>query len=182
MTHASRRNTASVEIQGQEVLSLQDALRCSTHLSIRWPHRKIFRPTRDFLQTHLQEPDFFLGSRVTRFWIDSSCLIKTPMWNFYGEIYKEKWYQKGLLIALLEESRQEYLQVSLQADSALTYHHEQKASGTLKIKMTTRKGCWAISPNSRASHPLQADVLFSWSVIVGTLAALQLMDNYSTTS
>ncbi len=26
------------------------------------------------------------------------------------------------------------------------------------------------------------DVSFSWSVIVGTLAALQLMDNYSTTS
>jgi hypothetical protein len=26
------------------------------------------------------------------------------------------------------------------------------------------------------------DGLFSWSVIVGTLAALQLMDNYSTTS
>ncbi len=29
-----------------------------------------------------------------------------------------------------------------------------KASGTLKIKMTARKGHWAISPNSRASHPL----------------------------
>ncbi len=29
-----------------------------------------------------------------------------------------------------------------------------KTSGTLKIKMTARKGCWAISPNSRASLPL----------------------------
>ncbi len=30
-----------------------------------------------------------------------------------------------------------------------------KASGTLKIKMTTRKGHWAISPKSHASHPLR---------------------------
>ncbi len=59
-THASRRNSASVEIQGQEVLSLQDTLRCSTHLSIRWRHCKILRPTRDFLQMHLQEPECFL--------------------------------------------------------------------------------------------------------------------------
>ncbi len=49
-----------MEIQGQEVLSLQDALRCSTPLSIRWHHRKILRPTRNFLQTHLQESDIFL--------------------------------------------------------------------------------------------------------------------------
>jgi hypothetical protein len=35
----------------------------------------------------------------------------------------------------------------------------------------------------KASHLFTAlGVLFSWSVIVGTLAALQLMDNYSTTS
>ncbi len=49
-----------MEIQGQEVLSLRDTLRCSTHLSIRWCHRKILRPTHDFLQIHLQEPVFFL--------------------------------------------------------------------------------------------------------------------------
>ncbi len=49
-----------MEIQGQEVLSLWDALCRSTHLSIRWHHHKILRPTRDFQQTHLQEPEFFL--------------------------------------------------------------------------------------------------------------------------
>ncbi len=27
-------------------------------------------------------------------------------------------------------------------------------SGTLKIKMAARKGCWGISPDSRTSHPL----------------------------
>ncbi len=42
------------------MLSLWDTPRCSTHLSIRWCHRKILRPTRDFLQTHLQEPEVFL--------------------------------------------------------------------------------------------------------------------------
>jgi hypothetical protein len=91
------------------VLSLWDALRCSTHQSIRWRHRKILRPTHDFLQTHLQEPEYFFGSRVMRFVRDPSCHIKTPTWNFYKEIYKQKWYQNGLLIALPEESREEYL-------------------------------------------------------------------------
>jgi hypothetical protein len=49
-----------MENQGQEVLSLRDALRCSTHLSIRWHHCKILRPTCDFLQMHLKEPEFLL--------------------------------------------------------------------------------------------------------------------------
>ncbi len=48
------------------------------------------------------------------------------MWNLYKEVYEWKLYQKGLIIALLEESHTEYLQVSLQADSALMCHHEQK--------------------------------------------------------
>ncbi len=91
------------------MLSLQDALRRSTHPSIRWRDCKILCPTRDFLQTHLQEPEYFFGSRVTRFARDPSCHIKTPTWNFYKEIYKQRWTQNGLLIALPEESCEEYL-------------------------------------------------------------------------
>ncbi len=49
-----------MEIQGQEVLSLQVALRHSTHLSIGWHHHEILRPKRDFLQMQLQEPECFL--------------------------------------------------------------------------------------------------------------------------
>ncbi len=67
-----------MEIQGQEVLSLQDVLRCSTHLSIKWCHRKILHPTHDFLQTHLQEPVFF--------WFTSGAFLKRPVssfWDFY---------------------------------------------------------------------------------------------------
>ncbi len=41
-------------------MSLWVALCCSTHLSIRWCHRKVLCPTRNFLQMHLQEPVFFL--------------------------------------------------------------------------------------------------------------------------
>jgi hypothetical protein len=41
---------------------------------------------------------------------------------------------------LLEESWEEYLQASLQADFTLTCHHEKRASVTLKNKKTTRKG------------------------------------------
>ncbi len=143
-----------IKMNRQEVLSLQDALRCSTHLSIRWRHLKILCPKRDFLQTHLQELEFFFGSQVTRFWRDSSRHFETPMRNLYQEVYKRMWYRKGLLIALLEESCKEYLQISLQADSALMRRHEQNTSGILKIKMTARKGHWAISPDSCASHPM----------------------------
>ncbi len=63
-----------MEIQGQESLSLRDALRHSTHLSIRWRHHKILRPTHDFLQAHLQEPDFF--------WFTSNKFLKRPALSF----------------------------------------------------------------------------------------------------
>ncbi len=128
------------------MLSLWDTLRRSTNLSNRWRHCKILRPTCKFLQTHLQEPDFFFGSWVTCFWRITSRQFETPTWNFYKEIYKRKWYWKGLLIPLLEESREEYLQASLQADSALTLHHKKRASGTLKNKKTARKGMLSDQP------------------------------------
>ncbi len=145
VTHASRRKSASLEIQGQEVLSLQDALRCSTHLSIRCHHHKILRPTRNFLlhKWRVSEETRLVISRFL-------CEI------FYKRVYEQKWYQKGLLIALLEESWKEYLQTSMQADSALMHCHEHNASGTPKIKMTARKGRWAISPDSGAPHPLHS--------------------------
>ncbi len=54
---------------------------------------------------------------------DPSCHIETPMWNLNKEIYKRKWYWKGLLI-VLEEVREEYLQASHQGFSTLTWHHE----------------------------------------------------------
>ncbi len=52
---------------------------------------------------------FVFGSRVTHFVRDPSHHIETPAWNFYEEIYKQRWYQNGLLTAFLEVSRKEYL-------------------------------------------------------------------------
>jgi hypothetical protein len=69
---------------------------------------------------------FFFGSRVSGFWRDPSCHIELLTRIFYKEIYEQKWYWKGLLIPLLEESCKEYLQASQQADSALTYCHEKE--------------------------------------------------------
>ncbi len=72
----------------KEVLSLRDALRCSTHTSTKMTSSRILRPTRDFLQTHLQEPKFF-------FWLTSDAFWKRPLssyqdsyMNFYKEIYE----------------------------------------------------------------------------------------------
>ncbi len=62
----------------------------------------------------------FLGSRVTCFCGEQepSYHIKTLTCISYKEVYEQKWYPKGLLIAL-EEFCNEYLQVSHQGFSAL---------------------------------------------------------------
>jgi hypothetical protein len=90
---------------------------------------------------------------------DPSCHIETPTYILYKEVYKQKWYQKGLLIALLEESHREYLQVSLQAYSTLTHCHEQPEDqndckkGTLSnqpqlkhVTPTALLGSWVVQP------------------------------------
>ncbi len=61
-----------------------------------------------YRRTHKSQNSFF-GSRVTRFVRDPSRHIESPMLNFYDEIYKRRWYQNGLLITFLEESRKKYL-------------------------------------------------------------------------
>jgi hypothetical protein len=63
---------------------------------------------------------FFLGSQVTCFCEKLSHHIKTHTCIFYKEVYEQKHYRKGLLIAL-EEFRNKHLQVSHQGFSALTY-------------------------------------------------------------
>jgi hypothetical protein len=82
------------------------------------------------------------------------------MRTIYQEIYEQKLYQIGLLIALLEESREEYLQVSLQADFALTRHHKKNASVTLKNKKTARKGTLNNQPQFTRVTPTA--LLGSW--------------------
>ncbi len=47
-------------------------------------------------------------------------------------------------------------QASLQADSALTHRQEQKPQEPKRIRWPQEKGCGAISPDSRASHPLHS--------------------------
>jgi hypothetical protein len=48
---------------------------------------------------------------------------------FYEEVYKQKWYQKGILIAL-EEFHNKYLQVSLQGYSTPSWCHEHEPQET----------------------------------------------------
>ncbi len=155
VTHASRRNSASVEFQGQEVLSLWDALHCSTHLNIRWCHCKIICPTHDFLQMHLQEPEPFLVHewRVS----EETHLV---IMRLLPEISTRRSTSKS-------GTGKDYLLHYLRSPAKSTFKHLYKqtplclvvmrksASGTLKNKKTARKGHWAISPDSRASHPLR---------------------------
>jgi hypothetical protein len=103
----------------------------------------------------------FFGSQVMRFVRDPSHHIKTPTWistrrstRFWRS---HAWVPKA----------------SLQADSALTRRQEQKPQNPRRTRWLQEKGRGAISPNSRASHPLQSnavgyysqskyDVLWDW--------------------
>ncbi len=62
------------------MLSLWDALCCSTHLSIRRRHCKILCPPRDFLQMHLQVPDCF--------WFTSDAFLKRHVLSFWDSYMK----------------------------------------------------------------------------------------------
>ncbi len=75
-------------------MSLQDALYCSTQLSIRWHHCKILRPTCNFLQKHLQEPEFF--------WFTSDVFLKRPVLS-YRDSYV-KFLRGGLQAKVVPES------------------------------------------------------------------------------
>ncbi len=109
-------------------------------------------PMSKFLWTHLQEPEIFLGSRVTSFSRDPSRHIETPMWDFYKEIYKQKWYQKGLLI-MLEEVHDEYLQASCQGFSALTRRYEHDPQEPQRSRWLQEWDTdWSAPTHSRHTH------------------------------
>ncbi len=97
MPYVSKRNSASMEIQGLEVLSIRDALRRRTHLSIRWRHRKILCPKRDFLQMHLQERGFF--------WFTSDAFLKRPILSFWDSYMR---FLPGVLQARVVPERTTY--------------------------------------------------------------------------
>jgi hypothetical protein len=64
---------------------------------------EVITRTTPYVQLPMDAPTrtgVFFGSQVTCFWRDPSCQIETPISLFYEEFYKQKWYQKGLLIAL----------------------------------------------------------------------------------
>ncbi len=96
------------------------------------------------------------------FWFTSNKFLKRPVLSFQDSYVK---FLPGGLQAKVVPERTTYCITSgvpqrvpssvSASNSALTRCHEQNASGTLKIKMTARKGRWAINPDSRTSHPLR---------------------------
>jgi hypothetical protein len=60
VTHVSRGTSASVEFQRQEVLSLQDALCCSNHGSIRWRQLKNYTLRANSFGRSYKNQNFFL--------------------------------------------------------------------------------------------------------------------------
>ncbi len=72
-----------MEIQGQEVLSLQDALRCSTHMSIRWRHRKFYAPHATSYRRTYKSQIFF--------WFTSDAFLKRHISSLWDSYVKFLW-------------------------------------------------------------------------------------------
>jgi hypothetical protein len=157
--HASRGNSAS-KLQDLEVLSFQDSLRATHTKEYKMTSSRILRPTCDFLQTHLQEPEIlFFCSRVTRFERDLSHHIKTPTWISMKRSMSKGGTGNGLLIAFLEESRKSTSSVSTgRLCSDLLSGAE--ASGSQKNKMNAKKGTWSNQP--QLMHVTPIALLCSW--------------------
>ena len=148
----SSGNFASMEFQGQEVLSLWDTLRCSTRESIRWHHCKNYAWHVNTFGSTYKNQRFFLVHE----WRVSveTCLI---IWRLLRAFSTRRSTSKS-------GTRKDYL-LLLRSSTTSTFKCLIKIlcsdvaswaqpSGTLKIKMTARKVRWVISPDSRASHPL----------------------------
>ncbi len=187
-----------MEIQeGQEVLSLWDALRRSTHLSIRWRNCEILHPTRDFLQTHLQEPDFFL---VHEWWVSEETHLvisrllreistrrstsksgtgkdyllrylsssakstfkylckQTPLWHIViSKTPQEPWGSRWPLERDVEQSVPTHAHHTHCASRQLGTTADQRCDmpwDWLWDACQMARVRWAISPDSRPSHPL----------------------------
>ncbi len=145
MTHASRGNSASEEFQGQEVLSLQDTLRCSTCESIRWHPCKSSVP---YARIPLDEP-----ARTGFFsWFTSDEFLTWPVSSYQDSYVK---FLRGDLWAKVVPERTTYCawggpqQVPSSILSRILCSDVAswaQPSRTPKIKMAARKGHLAISP------------------------------------
>ncbi len=151
VTLASRGNSAFVEFQGQEVLFLQDALRCSTRESISWHHRK---------KHTLFVTSFRFTYKNQNFsWFTSDVFLWRTV-SSYQDSYVP--FLRGGLQAKVVPERTTYcawrvpqrvpLSVSsrvLRSDVASWAH----TSGTPKIKLTTSKDAeWSSPTHVHHSH------------------------------
>ncbi len=114
----------------------------------------------------------FLGSQVTSFSRDPSCHIETPTWNLYQEVYKQKWYWKGLYLLY-------YLRSPTKSTFKCLFKHtplwhvvmsknprnpedeDDREKGMLSnqpqlmcITPTALLGSWVLQPQSKMWHPL----------------------------
>ncbi len=116
----------------------------------------ILHPMRDFLQTHLQEPEFlFFGHEWCGFAKDPSQRIKTSKWISTRRTTSKGGTGNRLLIAFLQESRMSTSSIST-IKLRFDLLSEQKPQDPRRTRWLQEKGRWAISPNSRASHPLHS--------------------------
>ncbi len=154
VTHASLRNSASVELQGKKCCLYETPYIAAPIWVPRWCHREFYALRATSYRRTYKNQNFV-------FWFTSDAFRKRPVlsyWdsyvNFYEEVYEQRWYQKRTPHCITWGVPQRVPQASLQADSALTRCHKQKPQEPWKIRWPQEKEHWAIRPNPCASHPL----------------------------
>ncbi len=160
VTHASLRNSASMEFQGQEVLSLRDNLRCSTHVNIRWRHRKLYALRATSYRCTYESQIFF-------FWFTSDVFLKRPILSFWdsyveflrGDLQAKVVPETDYLSRFLRSPAKSISSVSASrlCSDSLSW---KRASWTQKNKLTTRKG--TLSKQLQLTRVTPTVLLASW--------------------
>jgi hypothetical protein len=108
-----------------------------------------------YRHTYESQNSFFLIHEWHGFAKDPSQHIKTSKWISTRRSTSKGGTRNGLLITFLQESRMSTSSIStIRLCSDLL--SEQKPQDPRRTRWLQEKGRWAISPNSRASHPLHS--------------------------
>jgi hypothetical protein len=165
VTHTTLRNSASMELQGKKCCLYKTPYVAAPIRVPRWRHHEFYslRVTSYRCTYKSQNPFFWFTSDAFRKRLVLS--YQDSYVNFYKGVYEQRWCWKRTTYHVSGGVTQRVPQASLQADSALTRCHEQKPQEPWRTRWPQEKGRWAISLDSRASHPTHSYAVgyYSWS-------------------
>ncbi len=156
VTHTTLRNSASVELQGKKSCLYKTPYVPAPIRVPRWCHC-------EFYALHVTSYRHTYKSQKFSFLVHEWCVLEEThliisrlLCKFLRGDLQAKVVPETDYLLRFWRSPTRVPQASLQADSALTRCQEQKPQDPRRTRWLQEKGRWAISPDSRASHPLHS--------------------------